>query len=66
MRGYTRVLHYELQARDIASAAGWLYDDHVFDRNTLSSILGALASDGSVAVGDQLYIEDLRYQLGVL
>jgi hypothetical protein len=66
VRGYAKVLHYELQARDIASAAGWLYDDHLLDRSTLSSILGALESDGSVSVGDKLYIEDLRYQLGVL
>ena len=66
VRGYGKVLHYELQARDVASAAGWLYDDHILDRNGLSAILGALASDGSVAVGDHLYIEDLRYQLGVL
>lgn len=63
---YQDVLHYELEAADIAFAGSWLYYHDKLSKNDFLSLLSRLYSDPDVSTGAKLSIEDMQYQLGVL
>lgn len=63
---YQRVLHYELDAFNIASTSGWLLSKAKLSRESALAILAQLAGDPSVSIGAKLYIEEFRFEAGVL
>ena len=60
---YKQVPHYELQATNIAYAAGWRYDNGNMTKAQLQSFLQQLFADPNISVGARLAIEEYLYNL---
>jgi hypothetical protein len=63
---YKQVPHYELQATNIAYAAGWRYDNGSMSKAQLQSFLQQLFADPNISVGTRLAIEEYLYELDAL
>ena len=63
---YKQVPHYELQATNIAYAAGWRYNNRNMTKAQLQSFLQQLFADPNISVGSRLAIEEFLYSLNAL
>ena len=66
VRNYSNVAHYELAIGDIALTAVWLNRGGLLNSNDTKALLARLESDDKADLGEKLYIEEIRYNSGIL
>ncbi|WP_394830760.1 serine protease [Pendulispora rubella] len=65
-RNYTRAVHYELAINSIALTALWLNRGNALSTDETKNLLARLAGDEKASLGQKLYLEEIRYNSGLL
>ncbi|WP_394841459.1 serine protease [Pendulispora brunnea] len=66
VRNYTRAVHYELSIPNVALTALWLNRSNTLSVDETKTLLARLATDEKASLGQKLYIEEIRYNSGLL